>query len=157
MNEAELYEEIRALLREAQVSKVSDPWKYTDEDFVPQTRSALRNLRVRGLLVEGAMDSDGIFTTEPTEIEGLLIAYFVAERLVSGDLLQKLADGELGMVFKTGPDLIDTKTATRSFEDFGKRWRMEFDALLAIAMAGQADGLQSVLSSENVQSDEGEV
>lgn len=157
MSVEELYEEIRALLREAQVSKVSDPWKYTDEDFVPQTRSALRSLRVRGLLVEGDMDRDGVFVTDPSEIEGLLIAYFVAERLVTGDLLQKLADGELGLVFKTGPDLIDTKTATRSFEDFGKRWRMEFDTLLAIAMAGQADGASSVLSSDLVQSDEGEV
>lgn len=156
MNETDIFEEIRAILREPQVSSVANPWNYTDADLIPQVRSAIRNLRARGYAAEAEMGADGVFVTEPSETEGMLLCYFVAERLLSGDLLQKLMDGELGVVFKAGADMIDTKTSAMSFSAAGDRFRDEFRTLLAIAMAGEDNG-DSVLSSQTIQSDDGEV
>lgn len=140
MTKAEIFEEIRALLREPQAGTVERPWNFTDADIVPQIRSALRHLRTRGLATTGVMDMRGEFTTVPaTEREGALIALFVAEKLVSGDLIQKLHDGELGVVFRAGSDMIDTKEAAKSFQKVATTYREEFQILLTIGLT-DADG-----------------
>lgn len=145
MTKAELIEEVRSLLREAQLDTVSKPWHYTDVDFVPQIRSALRFLRTRGLAVAGVMDKDGTFSVEPAdEMEGSLIALFVAAKLVSGDLTQKLADGELGVIFKAGSDLIDTRSAAQSFSKTATEFYDQFQSLLTIALTNADGGLNSV-------------
>jgi hypothetical protein len=157
MNKLELYEEIRALLREPQQATTSNPWNYTDTDFAPQVRSALRHMRAKGLTVVGVMDAAGQFSTAPTEREGMIIALFVADRLISGDLMQKLQDGELGVVFKTGSDLIDTKQAAREFSSTASAYRTEFQTLMAIALADGVNANSSVYSGTVPQSDEGPV
>lgn len=145
MTKAELIEEVRSLLNEAQLSTVEKPWHYTDVEFIPQIRSALRFLRTRGVATTGVMDKDGTFSTEPsTEVEGALIALYVAEKLISGDLTQKLADGELGVIFKAGSDLIDTKVAAQSFSKAASGMADQFQTLLTIALSNADGGLNSV-------------
>jgi len=147
MQKAEVYEEIRALLREPQVNTVTKPWNYRDEDIVPQIRSALRYLRTGSGLaaVVGAMDATGTFAPEPTDMEGMLIALFVAHRLIGGDLTQKLAAGELGVLFKTGGDTIDTKQASSEFQKVASAYADRFNVMLAIALANQDGGSNSVI------------
>jgi hypothetical protein len=140
MTKDEVFEEIRAALNEAQVNTVSKPWHYTDVDIVPQVRSALRNMRIIGIPTLADMDPSGDFTTEPTELEGVLIALFVANRLLSGDLMQKLLDGELGVIFKSGPDMMDTKMAAAGFQQSADKFMFRFDVLVAIALSGVSLG-----------------
>lgn len=150
MDKATLYEEIRALLREPQVQSVADPWEYKDQDFVPQVRSAIRHLAARGVLVVAVMDTNGEFTTDPAEKEGLLIALFVADRLLSGDLIQKLKDGELGIYFKSGVDIIDTRQAERAFGVAATRYRDDFQALLTMVLTDQDGGADSIYGDQIV-------
>lgn len=141
MTKAELFEEIRSLLREPQIETVSDPWLYSDEDLEVQVRSALRHLRVLGLSVQAVWDENlKDFTTLPTEREGILIALIVAERLLTGDLIQKLYDGELGTYINAGGDVIDTKTATRAFQAAADRFRERIDLMVAVVNARDGNG-----------------
>lgn len=157
MDKTEIYAEIRALLREPQAATTTNPWTYVDADLAPQVRSALRHLRVKGLTVTGVFDATGNFTTEATETEGMLISLFVAERLIVGDLMQKLNEGELGVIFKAGSDMIDTKQAATSFEKMASRYRTEFQTLLTIALASGADTTSGVFTETVVQGDVGVV
>lgn len=141
MTKAETIEEIRALLREPQRDTVADPWNYRDLDLVVEIRSALRNLHVVGLAPTVTMDEAGVFGSDPTETEGVLIALFVAERLLSGDLIQKLIDGELGIYLNAGGDVIDTKTATIAFKDAATRIRDRFDTIISVGLATSAGGV----------------
>lgn len=135
MTKAETIEEIRALLREPQRDTVSDPWNYRELDLVVEIRSALRNLHVMGLAPAVTMDESGTFASDPTETEGVLISLFVAERLISGDLIQKLIDGELGIYLNAGGDVIDTKTATIAFKEAAARIRDRFDTIISVGLA----------------------
>jgi hypothetical protein len=150
MTKDEIYEEIRSQLREAQEATVTTPWRYDDKDLVPQIRSALRYLRTVGLPVLAVMDTSGTFETDPTETEGLLIALRVVNRLLTGDLMRKLLDGELGVVFRTGSDLIDTKTASTVFESASSRSGEEFDRLLTIALANTDGGSRSIFGLQSL-------
>lgn len=154
MDKDELYEEIRAMLREPLLSTTARPWRYTDDELLVQVKSAARQIRARGVTTTLEIASDGSFTTDPEEMEGLLIAYLVAERLLSGDTMQKLLDGELGVLFKAGSDTIDTKGAVRSIEMGAKQYRTEFENLLTIALAnGSAGG--TIWTGTSVETDAG--
>lgn len=135
MTKAEVIEEIRALVREPQEATVDNPWNYAEAELITQVRSALRHLRVFGINVQGSIDEQGEFVSLPTESEGVMIALFVAERLISGDLIQKLLDGELGIYLNAGGDVIDTKTATTAFRDAAKNLRARLDGLTGVALA----------------------
>jgi hypothetical protein len=148
MTKAELFEQIRALLLEPQVSTVSNPWHFSDEEIVPQVRSAIRHLRVKGFLALAVMDLDGQLTTEPDETEGMLISYFVAEKLLTGSLVQKLNAGELGVIFKAGSDLIDTKQAAKEFSSVAVEYGVQFDAFFIIAQANADGGVNNTFGDQ---------
>ena len=135
MGMEEVIEEIRTLLREPQETTVENPWNYAAAELTPQIRSSLRHLRVSGLNLLATMDDAGAFVTDPTEIEGVLISLFVAERLISGDLIQKLLEGELGIYLNAGGDVIDTKTATLAFRSAADRLRYRYDTLVQVSVA----------------------
>lgn len=141
MDKAELIEEIRALLREPQEHLVSQPWTYIETEFYPQIRSAMRHLTAKGVATAniGAMATDGSLTSEPSARCGVLIALAVANRLLTGDLMRKLRDGEMGVIFRAGSDFIDTKQAAKGFETAASNYQQDFDTLLAIELAN-ADG-----------------
>lgn len=161
MTRAEIEEEIRAILREVQVGTVQNPWTFTSDDFTPQIRSALRQLAVKYATVlisakpEGVMDTTGAFTTEPGDAEGILIAQFVAMRLIKGDLIQKLMDGELGVIFKTGSDYIDTTQASRAFKDAADDLQMEFNAGLTIQLTNLDQGTNNIFGLNRAPTDAG--
>lgn len=155
MDRDELFEEIRTLLREPQTATVANPYRYTDLDLVPQIRSALRYLRTTGVPSDAVMDTTGTLTTEPDETEGMLIAFRVAAMLLSGDLIKKLNDGELGVLFKAGPDTLDTKTATKSFETAAASYQQEFQKLLTIVLADVDGGTNNVFGSQNAVTEGG--
>jgi hypothetical protein len=149
MQKTELFEEIRSLLSEPQSATVSKPWHYTDEQLIPQVRSALRFLRTRGAKTTGMMTTDGVFTVDPgTETEGSLLALYVASRLVSGDLMQKLASGELGVAYQAGSDSIDTKNAADTFKQVSKRYDSEFQSLLTITLSVEDGGVNSAFGTQ---------
>jgi hypothetical protein len=138
MTKAEVYEEIRTLLREPQAATTENPWNYLDADLEPQVRSALRNMRNMGLtaLSEVTFTGDPLeFSRALTEAEGLMLSLFVAHRLLNGDLIQKLLEGELGIYLNAGGDVIDTKTATKAFKDAADDYKQQMTSLLAVALA----------------------
>lgn len=140
MNKDEIYEEIRALLREPQVGTVENPWRYDDYDLEIMCKSALRNLRIKGIPVTSAFTHEGELEPIPSETEGVLIALFVASRLLTGDLTQKLMDGELGIYFKAGPDVIDTQTVARHFHTVADKYDREFRTMLTVALTNLDGG-----------------
>lgn len=149
----ELYEEIRAQLREAQEGAVAKPWRYGNADIVPQVRSALRHLRVLGVPLAPTMTTAGVLSEELTETQGLLVALRVVQRLLSGDLVQKLLDGELGVVYRSGADYVDTKTASMAFTSLATSVDEEFQRYLMIALANADGGSNSIfgLQTEYVE------
>lgn len=138
MTAAELFEEIRALLREPQLSTPGDPWEYQDDDLVVQVRSALRHIIAKGVLTDVAMSKDGVLDPAPDEKVGMLLAYQVASALLSGDLTQMLLDGELGISFRSGPDQFDSKRAAITFKEIAGAYTDEADRLLTIVLSDQS-------------------
>jgi hypothetical protein len=153
MTGAEVAQEIRSLLREPQLNTVSTPWTYDAGDLNVQIRSAFRYLRVLGVDPIATVDADGEFSEDIAENVGLLVAYYVAHRLVAGDLAQKLIDGELGVLFRTGTDIIDTKTASQSFKAVAAEYEFRFDTLLAMSLTDAEGGSSSVYGGQTALTD----
>lgn len=150
MTKAEWLEEIRVLLHDAQVETVAQPWTYAEPDLLIQIRSALRSLRAKGVLTTAVVDAAGEVTSEPTtDTEALCVAYIVAARLTQKDLVGKLRDGELGVLFKAGSDLIDTKQAARQFESVGSSYAAEAQRLLMLLIADADAGTESFFGEQS--------
>lgn len=147
----EVREEIRSLIREPQLNVSANPWEYDNNDLIIQIRSALRRLRLYGITT-ATVDKDGTLTGTLDDVTGLLLASYVAFKLINGDLTQKLLDGELGLVFRAGTDMIDTKTATIHFREVASDYKDEYDALLAIALTS-SDGISQVFGEQAVPPD----
>ena len=130
MTKQELFEEVRTLLRDAQVAAVSSPYRYGDEDLTYQIRSALRWARTQGVVTDAAMSTEGELAPEPSEPVGLLLAYRTAANLLQGDLISRLHSGELGMYFRAGDNIIDTKTAAGAFRFAAALFQNEVASLL---------------------------
>jgi hypothetical protein len=148
MNKAEVLEEIRTLLREPQVETVENPWNYGDLDLSPQVRSALRNMRTMGLAALDGVTYGGDpeeFSRPLTEPEGMMLSLFVAHRLLAGDLVQKLLEGELGIYLNAGGDVIDTKTATRAFREVADHYHARLESMIAVAVANDPQSSAAAL------------
>lgn len=151
MDKASLFEEIRTLLKEAQVNTVSKPWAYTDVDLTLQVRSAIRHLKAIGVpSLTAVMSPTGQLTTEPTDAQGVLIALYVVHNLLEGDLIHKLVEGELGVYWRAGPDIIDTKTAGGEFTKAANRLASRYETLLTIELTGAIDASASVFGEPDV-------
>jgi hypothetical protein len=148
MTRDELFEEIRVLLGEPQANLVDNPWEYSDLDLVPHIRSAIRHCRMKGVRMLAVISTDGDLTSAPTEGEGVLIALRVAGSLLKGDLLQKLLDGELGIYFRAGPDIVDTRDGAADFRRAADRYEGEFERALGIMLAQTQGGNDSVFTSQ---------
>lgn len=135
MLRAEIIDEVRALLREPTLPTEVALWTYYDTDFTPLFRSGIRHLQGVKVPITAVVGSDGEFTPEPTATQGLLLALFCAERLVTGDLLRKVRDGDYGTVFRTGPDLLDTSQVARTIERFAADLRTRYQKYLTIALS----------------------
>lgn len=151
MQLAEIYDEIRTILSDAQQSVGAVHYRYPDAVLLRQVRSALRYLRVVGPAPLGTVDEEGEVTGEFTESEGLLLAYRASERLLDGDLTQKLYDGELGLYFKTGSDVIDTKSAAQLLGSKARECSKNFQVLLAVVNTAANPGNTSVFSGTSDQ------
>ena len=149
MDRDELFEEIRALLLEGQtVAGVVQPYRYDDTELIRQVRSSLRQLRVVGVSTEAEMTVDGTLDPEPTEAVGTLISYVVAARLLTGDMTQKLMEGELGVHFRAGRDVIDTKDAERGLQRVAVEYSLKADTMLTIVLSDQDGGANSVFGEQ---------
>lgn len=141
MTKAELFEDIRALLREAPVATTLEPHRYRDDELVQYVRAALRHLRSIGVPTTTQLDS-GVgaeLTPQPSEQVGHLIALRVAAQLLNGDMIKKLNDGELGLFFRAGPDIVDTRDAVKAFKGAATGLEQEFSRLLMIVLSGTVD------------------
>ena len=112
---------------------------YTDEDILDRVPSALRYLRSIGVEIDALLSTDAELDPEPTERQGVLLASRVASDLLRGELTRRLLNGNLGMVFQMGSDLIDTKTAAIQFANASSDIEEEFEALLAIELSPETD------------------
>jgi hypothetical protein len=135
MLRSEIIDEVRALLREPALPTEVALWTYYDEDFTPLLRSGLRHLQSMKVPVTSVVGTDGELTPEPAATHGLLLALFCAERLVAGDILRKVRDGEYGTVFRSGPDLLDTTQVARTIERFAADLHGRYQKLLTIAVS----------------------
>jgi hypothetical protein len=151
MQTEELYEEIRALLREPLTSTPAAPWRYTDAEFVPQVRSVLRKLKAVGVTTSAEMNEDGDFTTAPDDTVGLLLAYGVASRLLTGDMTRKLQDGEMGTYWRAGPDILDTKDVAKLFANAAAKYDEEFRAMLTMILTDADGGANSYFGESSAQ------
>lgn len=144
MDKAELLEEIRGLLMEPQVETVEEPYHYPDDILIVQIRSAIRHLISLGVPIEVTVSTAGVFSDDLPDTHGLLVAYHVAMRLLRGDMIQKLKDGEMGVSFRAGRDVIDTKSAGYLFEGKADEYDLEYRVLLTNFLADEDGGVESV-------------
>lgn len=157
MTKSELFEEIRNLLREPQINTVSQPWLYTDQELTLQVRSAIRHLSVLGVQsFTAVMTTDGALTSEPTAEQGLLIALYVVQRLLVGDLTNKLLQGDLGIYFRAGSDIIDSKTAAGEFQKAATGYKAEYERLLTMVLSDAIDVANSVFGDPDVTAGDNE-
>lgn len=150
MTRAELFEEIRAALLEPQVGTVQFPYTYTDDDLIVQVRSALRRLRTIFSDLTAELSNVGVLDPEPTEEEGLLIALFVIMRLLRGDLQKRLRNGELGVYFRSGPDIIDTKDVARGFTQVASDYAADYETLLTAVISKKQSVGASVFGTQEL-------
>jgi hypothetical protein len=144
MDKKELYEEIRALLLEPLSEVGADEWKFSEVELVRQVRSAIRRVRIAGIPIAQEMSEEGELSEELTFDVGMLIAYSVVARLLRGYLTQQLLDGELGIMWRAGQDVIDTKTAGQGFQRKASEYELEYQGLLATIFANRDGGTNSV-------------
>jgi hypothetical protein len=141
MTLAELIEEIRALLLEPQMHTVDRPWQYTEYDLVPQIRSALRFLRSIGVNLPVTLSAKGVWTGTLLEPLAMLVCYRVASEMLKGDLMQKLRSGEMGLYFRAGPDIIDTRAASpEAFKAAASGYERDFERILLQVVTGAFAG-----------------
>lgn len=131
MSLAEIYEEIRALLKDVQTATVDAPYTYSDDDLLYPLRSALRWARTKGVDTDADLALNGTLSPTPTETVGVLLSYRVASQLLRGDMISKLGTGELGLYFRAGDSIIDTKTAATVFRGAAKVYDDEVRLLLS--------------------------
>lgn len=143
-----LLEEIRTRLSEAQEDTCTDPWMYTEEDLIMAIRSAIRHIRVIGVTMLLDLDLSGAFDTDPSEIQGMLIATKVCADLLKGDLTNKLNRGELGVSVKSVLDSYSTTEAAKGFRDAAGKYMLDFDTLLTIVLANNADAASAVYGQQ---------
>ena len=143
-----LLEEIRTRLREAQEDTCTDPWTYTDEDLHLAIRSAIRHIKVLNVTMNFDLDLSGTFDTDPTLVQGMLVALKVCADLLRGDLTRKLQRGELGVSVKSVLDSYSTTEASKSFRATAETHQAQFDALLTIVLADNADTSSGVFGQQ---------
>lgn len=144
MTKAELFEEIRAILAEALQDTVETPWVYDDPTLERAARSAIRHLKAVGVKSSVEMSSTGVLSPEPTGEVGLLLAYFVVARLLSGDLAKKLNDGELGLNFKAGLDVIDTRDAGKQLASLARHMEEKVEFHITLLLTNGTSGFGQV-------------
>ena len=104
----------------------------------------MRAVRAVGIALEPTMSKAGVLSLDLSDTLGTLISAMSASRIVKGDLLMKLRDGELGVIFRTGADLIDTKTIANELRTSTGTMEDEVATLIAVALASSS---QSTLST----------
>lgn len=135
MTKDDLFEDIRALLKQPQAFIIDEPWDYGDEDLIIHVRSALRHLRSRGVTLEVDFSIDGELTGDLTESTGVLVSLYVAAYLLRGDLNNKVLNGSVGVVWRAGMDMLDTKTAAISLVQAAKDYERQYKELLMIVLS----------------------
>jgi hypothetical protein len=135
MTKAELFEEIRVRLREPQVSSEEDPFLYTDDELVIHVRSALRWARVnRTISTDAEMAPDGTLLPEPSEEVGVLVALRVASQLLRSDMINRLNSGQMGIYFRAGDNIVDTKTVATNFKAAAQLYDAELESLVNVLL-----------------------
>lgn len=136
----ELFEEIRTLLREPQGRTVEAPYTYTNAELILSVRSALRHLRSVGIQTKGVLDTSGTLEPALEEAVGVLVALYVAKNLLEGDMVSRLNSGELGMYFRTGPDVMDTRGSVPAFKEAAARYRERYEVMLTLVLTRGIEG-----------------
>lgn len=158
MTITEIFEEVRALIGEPQFDTVAEPYLYKDGELLRKLRSAVRQLSAKGVLwgessdledlVIDATEATPVFEEDPTTLQGVLLSLFVAVELLRGDLIKKLNAGEMGVYFRSGFDIIDTKKAGEDFRFAASIMQRELDVMLLRTLTSQLEGGDSVFGEQ---------
>jgi hypothetical protein len=135
----EVMEQVRSFLNDPlEIFVDSDVTQlYTDQDILDRVPSALRYLRSLGVSMDAVLTIDAALDPEPTERQGVLLAARIAAALLRGELTRRLLNGDFGLTFRMGNDLIDTKTAAIKFADVSTNIDTEFQVLLVLELAAE--------------------
>lgn len=141
----EVIEEIRIKLREPQVATTGTAFLYDDYDLCLQLRSAIRNVRAKGIDPNVTISLDTLtMVGDLSDDHGMLLALYVVASLLEGDLTKKLQDGEFGIYWKEESSVIDTKQAATVFAATAKTHRVAFEALLTGLLSDGTNAANSV-------------
>lgn len=135
----EVMEQVRSLLNDPLEIFVDSgvTQLYTDQDLLDRVPSSLRYLRSLGVSIDALLTTDAALDPEPTERQGVLLASRMAAGLLRGELTRRLLNGDFGITFRMGNDLIDTKTAAIKFADVSTNIDDEFQVLLLLELAAE--------------------
>jgi hypothetical protein len=137
MTKAELFEEIRTRLSEPQTATVENPYTYDDTELTYHVRSAIRWVQqAKGITTTAAMATNGTLSPEPTDQVGYLLALRVASQLLRSDMISRLTAGDMGVYFRAGDNIIDTKTVATSFKATASVYDAELEHLVAMILSG---------------------
>jgi hypothetical protein len=140
MTKDEVFTHIRSLLREAlDTLGAGVTLLYEDDVLLDQTKAALNYLIAVGVTTDTVVDSSDELTPEPSTRLGVLLALRVVAVLLRGDLTQRLLSGSMGMIFRMGNDLIDTKTAATQFKSIASDYSKEFISILTIELTAEPE------------------
>jgi hypothetical protein len=147
MDTEQVLREIRVLLGDALASIGDAAPSFTDEYLLELVHSASAVGAATGVLdthysvsaadpaAEASFSALEI-TPEPSLIDGLILAAFAVYRLVSGDLQSKVANGDLGVRFKTGLEEISTVEAARHMDKASTNLLKHVRYLITIKLSG---------------------
>ncbi len=136
MTKAEMFEEIRTRLAEPQTATVEEPYTYDDTDLTYHVRSALRWVQqAKAITTTAVMSTLGVLSPEPTDQVGYLVALRVASQLLRSDMISRLNAGDMGVYFRAGDNIIDTKTVAISFKAAASVYDLEIEHLVALILS----------------------
>lgn len=135
MVKADLFEHVRALLRDAQQDLGIAPQVYTDDELILHVRSALRHVKAIGVVTDAAMTTLGVLAPEPADDVGVLLALKIVITMLRGDMIQRVTSGEFGVLFSMGNDTIDTKTAAIQFKNTADDFEEDYRNLLTLILS----------------------
>jgi hypothetical protein len=143
MTRDELFEEVRLLIQEPQdTADVDRPAEYNDAALLAQARSAMRQLRAKGVLVNVVWNDDDFVVSDNV---GMYLAYRMAANLLSGDVVRRLKEGELGIYFRAGTNVIDTREVGNHIHVAADEYEAEAERVLMILLTDATDAGASVV------------
>lgn len=113
--------------------------EYSDDALLETISGSLNDLIARKVFTTSYTISGSSITPEPSLLDGLIIATWSVNDLLTGDFVSKVRSGGLGVRFRSGQDEISTVEAAKKVVTVQENARKEFRELVNIKMANITD------------------